>query len=237
MSDRDTPGDLLDHVSRCLALHGSPGFAHAYLDLIDALGADQVMIFSYDADHAACLMARNFRQYRTGRRLAADYLDGWFRQDPLFLRALQQVAGEVDVLRIDTLDSPMGAEYRARFFDEPGLSGKLSVLAAGTNLRLAINLYRAGIENWTPPDAILTILGHMALLHFERRRAGGIPDALVALSERERAVCMGMLDGKKAEAIAADLGVAPTSVVTYRRRAYDKLGISSRGELFAICRA
>lgn len=236
VSDTASQGDLLDHVSCCLALHGSPDFVPACLDLIDALGADQVMIFSYEVDHAACLMARNFRQVRTGRRLAAGYLDGWFRQDPLFLRALQQAAGEVDVLRIDPLDSPMAADYRARFFDDPGLGGKLSVLAAGTSLRLVINLYRSGIENWTPPAAVLPILGRLALLHFERRRAGGVPDALMALSARERAVCLGMLDGKKAEVIADDLGVAPTSVVTYRRRAYDKLGISSRGELFAICR-
>lgn len=49
-------------------------------------------------------------------------------------------------------------------------------------------------------------------------------------------MCLGVLAGRKAEVIAHELGVAPTSVVTYRRRAYDKLGIASRGELFAICR-
>jgi len=38
------------------------------------------------------------------------------------------------------------------------------------------------------------------------------------------------------EAIAGEMGVAPSSGVTFRRRAYAKLGISSRGALFQLCR-
>lgn len=229
--------DLLEHVGRCLALHGEPGFVPAFLTLIETLGADQVMVFAYDADHAACLMARNYRQAGLGQRLAGDYLDGWFRQDPLFAQVLAQQPGQVEVMRIDPQASPMSTAYRARFYEAPGLGGKLSVVATGSGLRLIINLYRQRLQDWTPRDPILPILGRLALLHFARRDAGGVPDALMALSERERAVCLGVLEGKKAEVIAHDLGVAPTSVVTYRRRAYGKLGISSRAELFAICRS
>lgn len=209
----------------------------AWLDLIADLGADQAMVFSYRADHAACLMARNFRQARLGQRLASDYLDGWFRQDPLVAQVLALLPGQVDVIRIDPQTSPMSAPYRARFYSDPGLDGKWAVLAAGEGLRLAINLYRRDMHDWQPEETILRVLARLALLHFAQRDAGGVPDALMALSERERDVCLGVLAGKKAEVIANDLGVAPTSVVTYRRRAYDKLGISSRGELFAICRS
>jgi DNA-binding CsgD family transcriptional regulator len=230
------PSDLLGHVDRCLALVGREGFVAAWLDLIADLGADQAMVFSYRADHAACLMARNFRQARLGQRLASDYLDGWFRHDPLFAQVLALLPGQVDVIRIDPQTSPMSAPYRARFYGDPGLDGKWAVLAAGEGLRLAINLYRREMHDWQPEGAILRVLARLALLHFAQRDAGGVPDALMALSERERAVCLGVLAGQKAEVIAHALGVAPTSVVTYRRRAYDKLGISSRGELFAICR-
>jgi DNA-binding CsgD family transcriptional regulator len=230
------PSDLLAHVDRCLALVGQEGFVAAWLDLIADLGADQAMVFSYRADHAACLMARNFRQAQLGQRLASDYLDGWFRQDPLFAQVLALLPGQVEVMRIDPQTSPMSAPYRARFYSDPGLDGKQAVLAVGEGLRLAINLYRKQMHDWQPEEAILRVLARLALLHFARREAGGVPDALMALSERERAVCLGVLAGKKAEVIAHELGVAPTSVVTYRRRAYEKLGISSRGELFAICR-
>jgi DNA-binding CsgD family transcriptional regulator len=230
------PFDLLSHVDRCLAHLGQEGFVAAWLELIADLGADQAMVFSYRGDHAACLMARNFRQAQMGQRLASDYLDGWFRQDPLFEQVLVLLPGQVEVMRIDPHTSVMPTAYRARFYDHPGLQGKVTVLVAGEGFRLAINLYRRDMRDWQPEPAILRVLGRLALVHFERREAGGAPDALLALSERERAVCLGVLAGKKAEVIAHELGVAPTSVVTYRRRAYEKLGISSRGELFAICR-
>lgn len=55
------------------------------------------------------------------------------------------------------------------------------------------------------------------------------------LSARERAVCLGILAGRKAELIAGDIDVAASTVVTYRKRAYAKLGINSRAALFAIC--
>ena len=231
------PSELLVQIDRCLAWHGENDFVPAFLELIEALGADQAMVFAYTADHAACLLARNYRQAQMGRRLASDYLDGWFRQDPLFAQVMAGRPGAIKVLRVDPQQATMSAEYRARFYDAPGLGGKLSVLAVGHRLRLVINLYRHRITDWGLSDPVLPILGRLALLHFERRVAGEVPDALMALSERERAVCLGVLAGKKAEVIAHDLGVAPTSVVTYRRRAYDKLGISSRAELFAICRA
>lgn len=236
MTDNAPLAALMGHIDRCLALHGQDGFAPAYLDLLEALGADQVMVFSYAPDHAACLMSRNFREARLGKRLAGDYLDGWFRQDPLFAVALAQEAGALVVRRVDPRGDAMTPDYRARFYEAPGLSGKLSVLAAGERLRLAVNLYRRDAAGWPEVEAVLPVVGRLALLHFERRVAGAVPDALMALSERERAVCLGVLEGKKAELIAHDLGVAPTSVITYRRRAYGKLGISSRGELFAICR-
>lgn len=236
MTDTAPLAALMGHIDRCLALHGQDGFAPAYLELLEALGADQVMVFSYGPDHAACLMSRNFREARLGKRLAADYLDGWFRLDPLYAAALAQAAGEVAVRSVTPRDESMTPDYRARFYDAPGLGGKLSVLAAGERLRLVVNLYHREVAGWSGIEAVLPVVGRLALLHFERRVAGAVPDALMALSERERAVCLGVLEGKKAELIAHDLGVAPTSVVTYRRRAYGKLGISSRGELFAICR-
>jgi len=35
--------------------------------------------------------------------------------------------------------------------------------------------------------------------------------------------------------IARDMGVMPATVITFRKRAYAKLGVGSRGELFARC--
>jgi len=55
------------------------------------------------------------------------------------------------------------------------------------------------------------------------------------LTPRELDVCARVLVGYSSEAIALDLGIGESSVATYRKRAYGKLGISSQNELFALC--
>jgi DNA-binding CsgD family transcriptional regulator len=47
-------------------------------------------------------------------------------------------------------------------------------------------------------------------------------------------VCARILSGYSSEAIASELGISLHSAFTYRKRAYDKLGIASQNELFAI---
>jgi DNA-binding CsgD family transcriptional regulator len=59
-------------------------------------------------------------------------------------------------------------------------------------------------------------------------------EPLAALTGRETEVCLRILSGFSSEAIAADLGISLHSALTYRKRAYDRLGISSQNELFGI---
>lgn len=226
----DSTTDLITGIDACLARAGRDDWSTPFLSLVEGAGAAQVMVFSYQPDHAACLLSRNFNARALGGALAQEYLDGWFRTDPLFARVMALQPGGLD---LTAGGDAVPEDYRSRFFDRPGLEGKTAVLAAGARLRLTVNFYWTGAPAGDPP--LLSLLGRLALLHFEARLSDE-PAALEVLSEREKAVCLGILAGRKAEQIAADLGVAPSSVITYRRRAYDKLGISSRGALFAICR-
>ena len=57
---------------------------------------------------------------------------------------------------------------------------------------------------------------------------------LAALTGREKDVCLRILSGFSSEAIAAELGISLHSALTYRKRAYVKLGISAQNELFAM---
>lgn len=56
----------------------------------------------------------------------------------------------------------------------------------------------------------------------------------VGLTERERKVCALALAGVSIEGSAYELGIKKSSIVTYRKRAYARLGISSLNELFLI---
>ena len=60
------------------------------------------------------------------------------------------------------------------------------------------------------------------------------PSCLEGLPPRERDVCERLLKGWTQDGIAADLGLAPSTVKTYRNRAFARLGIHSRHALFAL---
>lgn len=55
------------------------------------------------------------------------------------------------------------------------------------------------------------------------------------LSRREFDVCLAVLSGKSPARIAEDMGLQASSVKTYTARAFDKLGVSGKGELFNWC--
>jgi DNA-binding NarL/FixJ family response regulator len=56
----------------------------------------------------------------------------------------------------------------------------------------------------------------------------------IKLSERETQVCDSILRGMTTYGIAKNLAVAETSVTTFRKRAYAKLRIHSKSQLFAL---
>lgn len=52
------------------------------------------------------------------------------------------------------------------------------------------------------------------------------------LTDRERAVCARTMVGMTAEAIGLDLGIAASSVLTYRRRAYERYRFTNINQFF-----
>jgi DNA-binding CsgD family transcriptional regulator len=55
------------------------------------------------------------------------------------------------------------------------------------------------------------------------------------LSEREAEVAAGLATGRSQSDIARRFGLSLNSVITYRRRAYQKLGVADRRQLQALC--
>jgi DNA-binding CsgD family transcriptional regulator len=58
--------------------------------------------------------------------------------------------------------------------------------------------------------------------------------AFAQLTVRERSVCLGILTGYTSEAMAINMSISINSVLTYRKRIYEKLGITSQNELFLL---
>ncbi len=119
--------------------------------------------------------------------------------------------------------------FKPREFDE--LSRILPIL---TNLIFKHSRLAGVGENENQHDPIITQvpLGRTADATVNLRNARN--EVFTQLTEREQQVCIRILQGLTSEAISLDLKVAISTIHTYRKRAYAKLGISSQNELFSL---
>ena len=128
-------------------------------------------------------------------------------------RRLRDASPETDVLILSMHSNP---EY-VRQALLAGALGYVAKESAGPVLVEAIRAVHAGRRY------LSDTLGHEALL---RQHAGAAQqDPLGALSSRERQVLRCTVEGKTIAQTAAQLGVSPKSIETYRSRVMTKLGI------------
>ncbi|WEK46374.1 MAG: LuxR C-terminal-related transcriptional regulator [Candidatus Andeanibacterium colombiense] len=142
------------------------------------------------------------------------------------------------------------AGFRRRFFDDCGILERLSIIQRGPDLWRVINLARHKNEGYFSDLEVSTLVALASLvlpmLPLNRARKM-LPEHLTVdqlenrfakrfdtLTRREREVCARAAIGMSVEATALDLHIAKTSVLTYRRRAYQRLKITSPYELCSL---
>jgi DNA-binding CsgD family transcriptional regulator len=180
------------------------------------------------------------------------YLSGLYRHDPVVaLPATPGVA--VHLLRRAAIAAP---DYQVACYDSAGIVERLTVATTDAGQLIALNLYRLdasgafGAQDRAAVDALAPLLAALAVKHIalvgvrlrSRDRAdriGALGARLHAISgaltPRENAVLARVLAGMTSEGIALDLGIGLASVLTYRKRGYARLGVTSQAELFALC--
>ena len=142
-------------------------------------------------------------------------------------------------------------DYRVECYAEGDVIERISVCKAG-DIQIIANAYRQRasgpfsqqqIEQFeaASPIVIAAIDRHLRLTRLSREVAAMPgPDAIAArlrgienagLSQREAEVLARIVMGADQNTIAREIGVEVSSVVTYRRRGYAKLGIRNKSEL------
>jgi DNA-binding CsgD family transcriptional regulator len=174
---------------------------------------------------------------------AVQYMDRFFRYDPnlRLVRDAAKLRGKVLVRSLKPADIRMRA-YR-KVFEDAGIVQRVSLLTGTQGEALvALNFYRAqGSGVFTDADlagikSVAAPLAAIARRHVEllvqsasstdvwRQRLKVVRHDL---SFRELEVASGMLAGKTLREIAASLGVAHSTAITYRERAYRRLGVQN----------
>lgn len=205
--------------------------------------------------------AASFSVYRTGRHSVPQlflsgslgvpdttrdcwqaYLSGPYRSDRTLI-AEAQSEGRPLLCHLTAQEVP--AQHRARVYEAHGVAERVSVVQTRDDGLFAVNFYRhqhqapfsdaqvADFEALAP--ALLALAHkHVALEGVDASPAQRLQALQPALTPRELDVCVRLLRGMTYDGIAADLGLSVPSVKTYRNRAFDRLGIHFRNELFAL---
>lgn len=138
------------------------------------------------------------------------------------------------------------AFHREWFFERTRIIQRLSIVMRTQTHWLGMNVCRTR-EMGRLSEAEMAhfvTMGQMLLpvilRHSQAGRSLSIPELeqklerRTSLTARERQVCARALYGMTTEGTALDLGIGLTSVSTYRKRAYNKLNISSANELLRL---
>jgi DNA-binding CsgD family transcriptional regulator len=220
--------------------------------LIDTLrrqaGVGHCMVFALTRSGAAhCLLDAG--NIPTGSDLGAAYAGQFHESDPN-RDALFETEGSTPIMLPSFVPRMYGARYRKIFFHDSDIVDKCATAIWTGDTCFYVNFYRitsqgrfAGAER-ARLQAMAPAIGASVARHFQQA-ATAAPDRnlaalfaarapLAALTPREREVCCRILSGLSSEAISQELGISLHSTLTYRKRAYQRLGISSQGELFGI---
>ncbi len=244
-------------VCRLVSVIGSadhPALANGILELINTLfPVDGCFVMAFNAgEDPHCLSNAASTADRQNQELSVDRTPGLFHHDRIQLHLqsllLPQPIGAVTVHRqipIQIIDVTL-----RRLYNTLGIVDSMAIsIKSSEHAWITITLTRRnrlGLFNEDEKKSLLQIaqlIATMVLRHSQlasqtdeapdNSLSSGLDQLCDRLTQRERQVILRILDGVTMEQIAHDLGLKPSTIVTYRSRGYEKLGVSSRRELFS----
>jgi DNA-binding CsgD family transcriptional regulator len=246
---RGVPAD--DIVPAVLAI-GRPSFPQVLLDTLRRIAnVGHCMVFSFEGERSSrCLL--DIGNIPIGPDLGAAYSEHFHFADPNREAVFRERANTSPFVLPSFARRMYGEKYLKIFFNDADIVDKFATAIWIGDTCFYTNFYRTspqGRYSRGQIDHLRTLapaIGAAVARHFEEEAAhDGEPfqklerlfsshGPLWRLTGREKEVCLRILSGFSSEAISADLGISLQSTFTYRKRAYEKLGISSQNELFGI---
>ena len=240
-------GDVINSI-------GTSGYGRACLELFEqSLDADHWALFHYNANNSVNCIATASRIYMAAAQENINrFVVRCYKVDPSLI-VLKQRQPEGSCVTKMEIGDIRDRQYR-HCFELTHVQERLSFFSrVGSDLH-QLSIYRGPRKRtFSSPElnhfSTLARLVLAAGSKHERigREATAIPKHLDleaierhleylpgGLSRREREVCSRAAAGKTIEGTALDLNIRKTSVITYRQRAYQKLGISRQNELVAL---
>ncbi|UFZ03840.1 helix-turn-helix transcriptional regulator [Bradyrhizobium ontarionense] len=238
-------------VSAMVLAIGQTSFPDVLIDTLRTVAdVGHCMVFTFeDQGSARCLLSAG--NIAIGPDLGAAYSEHFHTADPNRDTIFRERAPARHILLPNFARRMYPKGYRKLFFEDSEIVDKAATAIWVGDHCYYVNFYRTAVQGGFAPDerqriaVVAPLVGAIVARHCQDRAAVMDPadklaqlfapgGPLSVLTTREKDVCRRILSGFTSEAIAGDLGIALNSVFTYRKRAYEKLGIASQNELFAI---
>ena len=230
---------------------GTAGFAQHLIDYLhEVSGADHCAAFQLDPNSVSAFASGSFDGKRQMTPMVERYVgEGLWRVDPaMSLARAQAHASSTSLVRVD-LDDERYIDLRPRVY--PEVRDRVVICGRRGNSDFGLSVLRstahalfgaAEINNLVQQaDVLLSAMAKHARVVAARPSAAtaltDLHDIMSCLSarskfaRRELQVSARILYGMSTTGIALDLGIGEESVRTYRKRAYQRLGIASEREL------
>jgi len=239
----------LPRLEQLIGAAGMPIFPDLmFRDLREISGCAHLSILLFPRGQPIqIVLAANEGPHALSMCIAQKYVVEYWKHDPA-----NRLAGNARTAELALRFAPneiSDKSYRRDCYGNFDLVDRFSILRKRGETTARLNLYRSrtsGRFSEAQIGAVVdasSVLFALALKHQDLRRpVEGAADAarrrlLLAepsLTPRELDICTGIIGGQTSEAIALSLGLSVNTVLTYRKRAYFRLGISTQNELMRL---
>lgn len=255
-SDRPSPraGEIAAAVVGCIGSEKFPAAALERIHPLLALGAWTVYQLNTGAPPEFSMGATRGKDDITSA-CWNQYRAGLYTCDHSFDGVTPGAPGGLALARLDPVR--LAPAHRAAIYDRHGIQERLSVVAfESPSSFLALNFYRFRGQRWFDAEdesdllssatvVIAALRRHLELRPSEPKTArmestqemeiSVLRAKCPRLTERELEVCAGLVQGWSFDGIAVQLNLSAATVKTYRDRAFRRLGINHRNQLYGMC--
>jgi len=245
---------ILSHLPSLIGSLGDNTFGRKLITFLnEACGAEHCTIFRFSKQSPIEVAAVSRDGTDTAHRQVQLYLEGsYWRGDPTMTEALRVVgsAGH-SMQRTDIRTLPNG-EFRNRLYKRTHIRERILLCGGTPDAAIGLSILRSEQQGVASDNelstlgalssTLISILGKHAHLIEGRSNLSfaltsldeiqrTLEGAAATLSKREIEVCARILYGISSAGIALDLGIGEETVMTYRKRAYQRLSIATQREL------
>ena len=236
------------YLANLISSIGTSQFEDSFMTLArEICNCEHITIFQRsDASPPQVLLAANNGTSQIAHEVAKKYVAHYWQLDPV-----HRVTNGHDALQLIELQNVEidDSNYRHDCYMSVGLDRRLSLLRKLPNETIQINAYSKRSSNRSAHGMLeiasnLEALFALVLKHRDQTSSGAtsftntfrrrLRMACPALPEREMEVCVSIAKGLSSEAMAIEWGISVNTVLTYRKRAYTRLNISSQNELMRL---